>query len=1305
MVMTTAAAPTGTTLNPTALTTGATSLTITGGNWDGWYLLGGGYSATAAVDGYSLTLDGVASSGSHITSIVGGWANTTASNNTLTLKNNTSVTATEGIIGGMGTNTDKNTVNITDSTINVSRYTSTLSGLVGGLSYSGDATNNNVNISGGTVESNAIAGGYATEGTGKTVSGNTAHISGGTTGAASPTALVGGFANGTSMTVKENTAVLSGGTITGGIVGGAAMGSGATVTNNTAIVTGGNFTGGSNSYTGTFIPGAVVGGAAYNGASARGNTVKITGGNVSGYIMGGVGNAASGSVTAATVAGNTVALSGTSSSLNLAQARIYGSALYAAGNISTTGAGGDNTLRLATQGVSAYNIHNFQNIIVDFAQLSTAPMLTLTMGETLLGGATFTKTGELAATAIGATGLLYPVLKNNNGISGMSAESEKWVAAGNYNYRFTSTNDTINAEIYKQGSNSSTVDTEVTGDVYGGRAMVDDNSSDTNTLTITAKVNGNAYGGYSQGGAATGNQVSITGAAVTGNVYGGYSGKESATTNNTVTLKNATAGGNIYGGSNSITTGNQLNLSGVNTVSGTVRNFETIALAADTAWSPGSTVLSANRFINIGALDISQAANLQAAGTSGTMTLLASGTENDLSALTLKYYGGQTANLTTDHSSQIVKTVDGGENKLANGVTYTSGATNHTVSLDSTNNYKNVLYTVTTGGGVSKIDLANWDGNTSASMNVNPATGATIETDGMLNLPTATGETTILTSNAANYFTGYTINGANKYHGTAYSNNATGIGLTGTQGQGVTVSDNNQNLVYKNGTFINTITLDTVTWAKGTTLLTDTTPDYTHAAIAGNFAMNFTNPTEVTAGDTMTLLAANDTLTEMSAKTHELAYTDDSTVPGLNMAALLSTTAQLDNHNIVAKVTANKASSLTFGEMNWNNGAAFMDHSTTLANVSFDGAAVDTSKITFTDLTQLTDGDKTLVANFNGKPGTITGNAYTIGSGLQGKGAASFDESANALVFKATSNILTPTETAHNVLMGTSANVTALVAANANVSAAIAGLATPENTGSDGVAVYAHMGGSKTRQETGSHVDSRLWNAIVAIGTKKTLGNDTLEWGGFFEYGKGNYTAINGDSRGDGTVHYAGGGILAKWTTPQDIYYEGSIRTGHVKDDANGTYGYNTDTEYFGAHLGIGKIYRYDGHRQLDVYGKFFYAKKNDTSFNAGGNHYDIDAAGSKLFRIGARYTASNNSQWKCYAGLAYEHEFDGKTTGKVDGIAIRPSSTKGGSVLAELGIKMEATDTNPWKMNIGIHGSAGKNRGIGGSIGVAYMF
>ena len=99
-----------------------------------------------------------------------------------------------------------------------------------------------------------------------------------------------------------------------------------------------------------------------------------------------------------------------------------------------------------------------------------------------------------------------------------------------------------------------------------------------------------------------------------------------------------------------------------------------------------------------------------------------------------------------------------------------------------------------------------------------------------------------------------------------------------------------------------------------------------------------------------------------------------------------------------------------------------------------------------------------------------------------------------------------------------------------------------------------------------------------------------------------------------------------------------------------------------------------------------------------------MDSVASKLLRIGARY-GSNDRKWNWYGGLAYEYEFGGESKGSVDGLAIRSASIKGASVRGEIGVRMEATKTNPWKADIGIYGYGGRHRGFGGSVNVAYTF
>ncbi|MBR4695666.1 MAG: autotransporter outer membrane beta-barrel domain-containing protein [Selenomonadaceae bacterium] len=256
------------------------------------------------------------------------------------------------------------------------------------------------------------------------------------------------------------------------------------------------------------------------------------------------------------------------------------------------------------------------------------------------------------------------------------------------------------------------------------------------------------------------------------------------------------------------------------------------------------------------------------------------------------------------------------------------------------------------------------------------------------------------------------------------------------------------------------------------------------------------------------------------------------------------------------------------------------------------------------------------------------------------------------------------------------------------------------------------MCGGTTRQETGSQVKTNTWNAILAIGTKKELSDGgTMEWGAFAEHGSASFSLHGDTAYGNGSSTYTGGGLLAKWQDRKGFHAEASFRMGRLHDSASdilrdalgNSYGYNIRTNYTAGHLGIGKLYRFHGGKALDVYGKLLVTKRNGASFDAGG-HYELGNVTSKLLRIGARYTGTG-AKWNWYGGLALEHEFDGEANGTADGAEIRAASIKGTSLFAELGLRMEPTDTSPWSLDIGLTGHAGKHKGWGGNVTIGYLF
>ena len=615
------------------------------------------------------------------------------------------------------------------------------------------------------------------------------------------------------------------------------------------------------------------------------------------------------------------------------------------------------------------------------------------------------------------------------------------------------------------------------------------------------------------------------------------------------------------------------------------------------------------------------------------------------------------------------------------------------------------------------------DGTARAFDNTYDATAATINGDNLKFTEASaasmeTGDTmTILDASAAfKSGGGALVAFADKSYTVAFSETNTdqNVTIAGTHSDTLSQDTAMTKLTYTVGTKdVNTVTLGKVDFVKGSTLFDRSSAGYNYAGVAAlgtdGFAVSYASPETVATGDSMTLLQANATLKDMAEQLKQTSYSF-APVSGVTIDATVTGSLEAKGGNVTYTATANQASKLTFTNVDWKDSGALM---TRPSNITFAGADVDTTKINFQNVKELDANKKmTLVSDFGNSVGTITGTKYTVGAGLEGEGAASLAGSDLVFTTKTGVKDLAAQEQTHNTLMVMEAGMAVLAAGNEHVGQAMAELGNTQNAAVDGTVTAASLGGSKSRYKTGSHVDSNSWNVAVAVGSKRDLEKGSLEWGVFGEYGKSNYTLHSDAGRGDGDSHYAGGGLMAKWTNKHDVYTEASVRLGRLNDTASNllrdaagnSYGYDVHANYFGAHVGIGKIIRYKGGKSLDVYGKYFYTKRDGVDFTSGGNNYSLDSVASSILRVGARY-GTTDKKWNWYGGLAYEYEFDGKSEGTVDGVGIRAASVKGGSVRGEIGLRMSATKTNPWQTDISIYGYGGKHRGFGGSVNVAYMF
>lgn len=618
---------------------------------------------------------------------------------------------------------------------------------------------------------------------------------------------------------------------------------------------------------------------------------------------------------------------------------------------------------------------------------------------------------------------------------------------------------------------------------------------------------------------------------------------------------------------------------------------------------------------------------------------------------------------------------------------------------------------------LNRAALAGWNGETAKVPEgwLKNNSGVIVNTDNMSPHPEKLARriTTILTG-PAGFFSDATLTGANLYAvDRPFSSTRNGVTLGGTWSRGVDVGSGGARLIFRAGDAnVNSVAVGLIPWWDGGVLRPNAWLDaihYDNVDAVDTTHFSIANPADAGAGEIMMLLKANSTLKDMAAETKTAHYAYQP-VSGVTVTGGLTGQLEAKAGALTFKATENRASNIAFRGVNWTGETPL---TACPEKITCNGATVNTSKIAFMNVSNLKVGDvTTLLTNYDGKPGAIVGDKYRIGTAFEGDGKASmvWDD----LIFTVESAPEAAEQT-HNALMGAGAGMVALSSGNDFIEGAAGGLGQASNIGSDGVAVYAQMGGGSTRQETGSHIDVHSWNAILALGHKNEKEKSAFEYGAFFEYGTGNYTTHNGDLRGDGSVRYTGGGLLAKWTAKHGFYVEGSLRGGSIHGKTNGVlrdvndnpYSYESDVPYWGLHLGVGRELDLGHGNTLDVYGKYFMNRRKGTTFDAE-DHYDLNALTSHILRVGVRCTMKRD-KWSYYGGLAYEHELDGKASGTVsNGVLsapIRGTDPTGGSLRMELGATVKPGENSPWNIDFNVTGFAGKKQGVSGGVSVAFMF
>ena len=281
-----------------------------------------------------------------------------------------------------------------------------------------------------------------------------------------------------------------------------------------------------------------------------------------------------------------------------------------------------------------------------------------------------------------------------------------------------------------------------------------------------------------------------------------------------------------------------------------------------------------------------------------------------------------------------------------------------------------------------------------------------------------------------------------------------------------------------------------------------------------------------------------------------------------------------------------------------------------------------------------------------------------------------------------------------------------------------------------GPAVFAVMGGSSLRYDSGSHVDVDGFNLATGLGWNFALDegrNGNVLLGAFFEAGWGSYDSHNSFGNaasvtGDGDTNYYGGGILGRYDTaplgPGNVYLEASFRAGQVDTDYNSDDFYSATGEdvdfdssstYYGAHLGAGYIWNITDAASLDLYTKYLWTHQDSDTVTIQGDRIRFKGMDSHRWRTGARFAYALDTEsglrFAPYLGAAYEHEFDSEAKASSNGDSIDSPDVEGGTGIGELGFSFKASATSGLSFDLGMQGYTGKREGVGGSFQLKWEF
>lgn len=277
--------------------------------------------------------------------------------------------------------------------------------------------------------------------------------------------------------------------------------------------------------------------------------------------------------------------------------------------------------------------------------------------------------------------------------------------------------------------------------------------------------------------------------------------------------------------------------------------------------------------------------------------------------------------------------------------------------------------------------------------------------------------------------------------------------------------------------------------------------------------------------------------------------------------------------------------------------------------------------------------------------------------------------------------------------------------------------------GQDAWMPFAAIHGGTERYGNDGWADGTGLELAAGLARSFTGEAGDLLLGAFFEYGQ---TSIGtrdefsvGDVYGTGSARYAGGGLLARFDLTSGLlsglYAQAGLRLGQINGDwqtqdiasvLQQTADFDTTTAYYGLFASLGYQWQATERLRLDSRASFFWNHQDGQDISIMGEDFRFDPMDSCLLRVGTRLSYELFQGFSPYAGVAWEHEFDGtaRTGLSNHGVDAPSVSMRGDSAVFMAGLQWDPRNSS-LHVDLGLEGSAGVRQSIGGQARLVWEF